>query len=539
MKKLIALSTVFLIFFSCSESQERRSTSSYEAKSNATRDYSINKENSYNDLFFDSTEVENFIENEDISEKRADNIRNFYNSRNFQFAWFDKDGLTEQAREFWNLHQNYVDLQKDSSLHDKWLHQQMQQLTDDDEGINLNDPVILKTELELTDHFFRYAKSAFTGNINPRDLGWYIPRKKINAVGLLDSLIQTKGRNLYDWAPVNPQYSAMKQQLLHYYDIEKSGGWPAVDAGDKNVYHKDDSAAVITQVKQRLQITDDMQGNDRSPIFTQQLKDAVEHFQKRMGLSVDGVLGPNTFRELNVPVEDRIEKIMINMERMRWLPQQPSGNYVLVNIPEFVLRVFENNQQIKKMKVVVGKQGHNTQIFSDKIEYVVFSPYWNVPRSIVRDEIVPAMDKNPGYLASHNMEIVKHQNGLPVIRQKPGADNALGRVKFIFPNSFNIYLHDTPAKYLFDKDRRAFSHGCIRIEDPEWMAEWLLRDQKGWTSSQIFDAMHRSSDKWVKLDHEVPVLITYFTVWVDQQGDVNFRKDIYGHDQRVASKLFE
>lgn len=540
MKKTIAFSAIFFIFLSCAPSQEKKNTSSHEARAHhAARDYSINKENSYNDLFFDTTRLEKFIKDENIPDKRAENIRAFYNSRNFQYAWFDKDGLTEQAREFWNLHRNYVDLQQDSSLHDQWLHRQMQQLTNDNDDINLNDPSILRTELELTDHFFRYAQSAFTGSIDPKELGWYIPRKKIDAVELLDSLIQAKGRKLDDWAPVNPQYNRMKKELLHYYDIEKAGGWPIIDAREKKVYHKGDSAFVLSQVKARLEITGDLQGNDRSRIFTQKFEDALKHFQQRMGLAADGVLGPNTFKALNVPVQDRIEKIMINMERMRWLPQQPSGNYVLVNIPEFVLRVFENNRPVKTMKVIVGKQGHNTQIFSDKIQYVVFSPYWNVPRSIVRHEILPAMKSNPDYLAAHNMEIVKYQNGLPVIRQRPGPNNALGQVKFIFPNSFNIYLHDTPAQSLFDKNRRTYSHGCIRIEDPLWMAEWLLKDQQEWTEEKIINAMNSGSEKWVKLKHQVPVLITYFTVWVDQEGNVNFRKDIYGHDQKLAAKLFE
>jgi L,D-transpeptidase YcbB len=173
------------------------------------------------------------------------------------------------------------------------------------------------------------------------------------------------------------------------------------------------------------------------------------------------------------------------------------------------------------------------------LEYVVFSPYWNVPRSIVRNEILPAIERHPGYLARSDMEQTGTSDGLPVIRQKPGGSNALGRVKFIFPNNYNIYFHDTPAKHLFSRSDRAFSHGCIRLEQPQRLAEYLLRDNDEWSTSQIVDAMHAGTEKWVKLKNKVPVLISYFTSWVDDNGLVNFRDDIYGHDEKLISRLFE
>ena len=202
------------------------------------------------------------------------------------------------------------------------------------------------------------------------------------------------------------------------------------------------------------------------------------------------------------------------------------------------LHMYEGKNKVWDMAVVVGKSGHNTMMFNGDLNQIVFSPYWNVPPSIVKNEILPAMEKNPGYLASQNMEITGNSNGLPEIRQLPGNGNALGKVKFLFPNSFNIYFHDTPSKSLFERDKRAFSHGCIRLSDPDKMAEYLLRHQPEWTPERIQEAMNSDTEKYVKLKDPVPVIITYYTAWVDEAGKLNFRDDIYKHDDKLASKMF-
>jgi L,D-transpeptidase YcbB len=190
------------------------------------------------------------------------------------------------------------------------------------------------------------------------------------------------------------------------------------------------------------------------------------------------------------------------------------------------------------MNVVVGKEGHNTMMFNGDLNQIVFSPYWNVPPSIVKNEILPKLDANPGYLASQNMEQIGTENGLPKIRQLPGASNSLGRVKFLFPNSFNIYFHDTPAKSLFEKDKRAYSHGCIRLAEPEKLANYLLRNNPEWTPEKISEAMYSGNEKFVKLKKSVPVIITYYTAWVDDDGRLNFRDDVYAHDETALRKMF-
>src|SRR5689334_16141393 len=190
------------------------------------------------------------------------------------------------------------------------------------------------------------------------------------------------------------------------------------------------------------------------------------------------------------------------------------------------------------MDVVVGKEGHNTMMFNGDLNQVVFSPYWNVPENIVKKEILPEMDKDKNYLEKQNMEVTGEEEGTPVIRQLPGEKNALGKVKFLFPNSFNIYFHDTPAKSLFSKDKRAYSHGCIRLSEPERMAYYLLRNDPNWPQEKIDEAMNSGNEKFVKLKDPVPVFITYYTAWVDEHGALNFREDIYDHDQHLTTKMF-
>ena len=308
---------------------------------------------------------------------------------------------------------------------------------------------------------------------------------------------------------------------------------------DRAVYKNGDSSDAIQQIKTRLEMSGDLKSDDQSPVFTKELEEALKNAQKRFGLQADGVAGPQTISHLNVSVEERIEQLLVNMERMRWMPAERKGTRLVANIPEFKLHVYEGDNEILQMKIVVGKAANKTVIFNDKLQYVVFSPYWNVPRSIVRNEILPAMKKDNSYLRRHNMEQTGTSGGLPVIRQKPGRNNALGRVKFIFPNSYNIYFHDTPVKSLFEQQNRAFSHGCIRLEKPEQLADYLLEDKDGWTKKKIRKAMYSGQESWIKLDEEVPVLIAYFTAWVSDDGLLNFRKDIYGRDQELEERLFE
>jgi len=515
-------------FCACGQSQS-------EAKQ-VQRDTSVTTKTSVSDLFVDSSVLERFIREQDVREERAVQLRNFYKSRNYEYAWFNKNGFSQQAQSFWSLHNNYVRYSKDSSLFDKQLHDQMKEFLGDEEDSVISETDMQLLEVKWTDHFFDYAHYAYAGKIDPEAVNWHIPKKKINPIRLLDSLVQRNGRKLDDWEPVSLQYKLLRDQLLRLYDVRKQGGWPVID---KSVYRKGDSSLGVQQIKARLKMGGDFTSGDQSPVFTNELEDALINAQKRFGLKQDGIAGPQTMSQLNIPVEDRIEQLLVNMERMRWMPAQGQGTRLVANIPEFKLHVYENKKEILQMKIVVGKSANKTVVFNDRLQYVVFSPYWNVPRSIVRNEILPGMKKDPSYLQRHNMEQTGSSNGLPIIRQKPGANNALGRVKFIFPNSYNIYFHDTPAKSLFEHQNRAFSHGCIRLEKPEELANYLLKDKEGWTKKKIRKTMYAGKETWVKLDEQVQVLIAYFTAWVSEDGLLNFREDIYGRDRELKEMLFQ
>lgn len=499
------------------------------------RDYSITKANSYSDLFFDSSAAESYIAQNKLADTIARRIRSFYNTRNYQYAWFTGNGLTEQARGFWNLHDYVTTYGNDTALKDKDLQKKMESLVMQEKlSVGASDKAMLNTELKLTEHFIRYMLGNYEkGYVKRKEMERFIPRKKEDPLYLADSLINKKHKDDKYFEDVNDMYGALKDQLKLYHDIVKNGGWPTVPAA-KTSYKKGSSSPAIAVIKRRLRISGDLQGNDTSQVFNDTLEMAVKNFQERHGYTADGVIGANVIKEMNVPALIRLEQILLNMERMRWTPIHHEGNLMVVNIPEFILHIYEGKKEVIAMPVVVGKDGNNTMMFNGDLSTVVFSPYWNIPPSIAKNEIEPAIARNPNYLASQNMESTPDGG----YRQRPGPGNALGQVKFLFPNSFNIYLHDTPSKSLFSRDKRAFSHGCIRVSDPEWLANYVLRKQPEWTPDKINAAMNAGSEKQVKVKDPIPVIITYYTAWVDDRGRVNFRDDIYGHDKRVMAKMF-
>jgi murein L,D-transpeptidase YcbB/YkuD len=507
------------------------------ALTEVARDITITPANAFSELFLDSVQVEEFITSQELGDTAASRFRNFYNSRNYQFAWFTNDGLAEQAGVFWNLHNQYVDYAQDSTLVDQQLHDQMDMIYGDT-ALHANPKTVTQTELRLTQHFFEYVRHAYAGKMDPESLKWHIPRKKVDAVALLDSLIQKKGADPQSWEPLNKPYRAMKKELIRFYELSKKGGWDSLPLIKGHTYKMGSSGDFILRFKNRLVFSNDFTDNDTTGGYTESLREAVKRVQKQFGYKQNGVINYTLIKALNVPVNKRIEQLLINMERMRWMPEEAGGERIIANIPEFKIHVFDDTSRVFEMDVVVGKAGNNTVVFNEDLKYIVFSPFWNVPKSIVKREILPAMLLNSGYLASKNMEQTGTSDGVPIIRQKPGGANALGRVKFLFPNSYNIYFHDSPAKSLFAREKRDFSHGCIRLAEPVKMAKYLLRNMPEWTDKKIADAMDTTVEKWVTLPKPVPVVISYFTAWVDGEGLLNFREDIYNHDREMGARMF-
>jgi L,D-transpeptidase YcbB len=507
-----------------------------ESKKKITdRDFSVTRENAYNNMFLDSLAMERYITNRQLGDKKiARRIRSFYNARNYQYAWFSTNGLTEQSRFFWNQYDYAVTHLKDTSLVNSNFYKQAEKyLNQEKMTANTKDSLILHTEFGFTEHFIRFINSTYEkGYVKRKEQEKFIPIKKVDPLALADSILTKKHKDEKYYEDVNEMYAGLKKNLQLYYTLTKAGGWTSIVA-NKTALKAGVEDASIPAIKKRLQLTADMPGADSSRLFTDTLELAVKKFQLRHGYKQDGIITASLVKDMNVPAIQRLKEILVNMDRMRWLPQKPVGNLIIVNLPEFMLHVYDGNKKVFDMVVVVGKVGNNTMMFNGDLNQIYFSPYWNVPQSIIKNEIMPAMSRNPNYLAGKNMEQIGGG-----IRQKPGPGNALGKVKFIFPNSFNMYFHDTPSKSLFGRDKRAFSHGCIRLSEPQKMAEWLLRNDPDWTTEKIVSAMNQTTEKGVRLKEAVPVFIIYYTAWVDDAGQLNFRDDVYQHDSELMEKMF-
>lgn len=553
MKKIVLIAVAGLALASCqnlvnNETTTNEDSSSGSALAVAPRDVSINAQNSYSDLFLDSAAVERYIQQGGLNDSTARGMRNFYNKRNFQYAWLSSTGLTEQGRGFWNLYDysqgnnnkaNSTNSQSKASSQQRLdsLEKRMDTLLNKDTvTVAANDSSFIHTELALTQHFIELAQSGQDSTINYAMIQTFFPAKKSDLMQYTDSILNKQQKDSV-YASSNPAYQAMKTHLEKYYDAAQKGGWQPLPGNVKGL-KKGSSSPAVTALKKRLQMTGDLSTGDTSAVYSDSLMVAVRNYQQRHGLQPTGVVNDSTIQSLNVPVAERIEQIVLNMNRMLWSPQLKDSNLIQVNIPEYELYVHADSGKAMDMPVVVGKEGNSTMMFNGNLTQVVFSPYWNVPESIVRDEIMPKMKKDPNYLKSQNMEIVNQKDSIPQIRQLPGSKNALGRVKFLFPNTYDIYLHDTPDKSLFARKDRALSHGCIRVARPEDLAAYLLRGQSDWTPQRIHQAMNSGKEQTVQLQNPVPVAITYYTAWVDRDGQLNFRDDIYGHDERTAKMMF-
>ena len=482
-------------------------------------------------LRFDSTQIDTFLAKHPEMREFGREMRRFYRGRSYAYAWFDDRGLIEQTADLFYRIENITE--EGIPFHVPYMKEYRLMMVGDD----TNEPQTAlspQTELMITAQYFHYAKDAWAGlpESKTRELDWYLPRKRVGYDVLLDSMLGaiSEGRPLQE--PVNPQYTRLKGYLKRFREIEKKGTWLTIKA-DKSRYQKGDTGLAVAQIRRKLHLAGDLDIDDGSRTYDGAMEEAVKRYQVRYGLNPDGKAGPSVLREMNAPLSERIRQIVVNMERARWVGPEPPGDHLVVNIPQYELMVYRNDSLLWTCRVVVGKEANKTAIFQGELKHVVFSPYWNVPASILNKEIMPKLRRNPGYLAAQHME----WNGKGV-RQKPGPWNALGRVKFLFPNSFSMYLHDTPSKSLFEQDRRAFSHGCIRVAEPRRLALHLLHGNPEWPPERIDEAMDSGREQYATLKKGIPVSILYFTAWVDGKGRIHFRDDVYKRDERVMETIF-
>ncbi|TGE16389.1 L,D-transpeptidase family protein [Hymenobacter elongatus] len=504
--------------------------------------------------------------------------KKFYREREFRLGWFRNHELVPQAKTLLGVINKAADEgldPKDYKIKDfDKLFAEFDKSKSDSTKRNALEKEI---DVALSGTYFNWASDFYRGTVNPREvksIDWNVKRNKIKLHKALLTILKERESTYpyYEFEPLHPEYDRLKKILADYRGIQRNGGWPALPATTK--LKPGEASPAVTLLRQRLlggaapaaaAISAPVQATANStpaaaPVekYEGPLVEAVKHFQDLNGLKPDGIVSGETLRYLNVPVSARVDQIIMNMERWRWIPKKFEPSYLLVNIPDYKLHVVENNKEVFDMRVIVGKTLNATPVFSDKMEYVVLSPYWNVPWSIIEKELGPKLANNSSYLDRLDMEVVKGSGKKAVavdpnsidwssisqetfkytVRRRPGPKNDLGEVKFIFPNSNDVYLHDTPHDELFSQAKRGFSHGCVRVAEPLKLAEYLLRDKPGWDRQTIQDTINNRKEKYIALKEHIPVYLVYFTAWVDEAGEVHFRDDIYNHDKALAREYF-
>ena len=392
--------------------------------------------------------------------------------------------------------------------------------------------------------------------VNGVSTEWELHRPNVDPIGMVEKAILGGDlkRELLHAVPTAYHYRSLQKALVHYMHIREKGGWKRVVLQSKRLDPGKRDRGVYA-LRARLQATKDYVGCSESAEddrYDSCLVEAVRHFQERNGLTPDGVVGPATLRTLNISVEDRITTIRLNLDRIKWLnPRQPH-RHIIINIPFFTLYFEQDGKLIQSMRVITGKPDHPTPIFSDEVEMIVLNPYWNVPKSIVQKEMIPKLMRNPYALKRQGIEIYsgwgkdakkvdpatvnwaqyRYSKHLPYrFAQPPGRKNALGKVKFLFPNRFSVYMHDTPTKPLFKRDKRAFSHGCVRLQNPIGLLRTFASFEPNVSFEKAEQILEGKKNVYLRLKEKIPVDIIYLTAWVDYDGQLQFRDDVYHYDR--------
>lgn len=478
----------------------------------------------------DTEKVSEFYAKHPEFKSAQSKIGALYKSSANKMLWYDKDGRIDFAEVLYDKALQIenegvpVDLPYKSEYADLFEERDTKKPSTED-------------DLLVSALYIFYVDKVYAG-IPPdqsRKMGWFLPREKISYVSYLDTLMQDPSL-LKDGKRENfSQYENLRKALAKYREIEKKGGWATISLPAKKVLKKGDSDAAVAQIRKRLAVTGEIGSDSGSQEFDESLEKAIIEYNKRR-YTEGKTITHELVKELNIPIADRIKTIVVNMERCRWISAdfEKSDEYVAVNIPSYHLTYVKGGKPVLESNVVVGKALNKTVVFSGKMSYLVFSPYWNIPKSIVKKEIEPALAKDPNYLEKQNMEKVGSN-----YRQKPGPKNSLGLVKFMFPNQNNIYLHDSPAKSLFNRSERAFSHGCVRVQKAKELAYLILEDDKKMSKKQIDEHMNSGTEKQYPLGRKIPVYIAYFTAMADADGNVSFYEDIYNRDSRLSALLYK
>jgi L,D-transpeptidase YcbB len=421
-------------------------------------------------------------------------------------------------------------------------------------------------DVALTNAFLKYSKDVHSGRVDPEhaDEEWHIKKEKFDPIATLDAAFKNNNlqETLSNLPPQHQGYTSLKSELVKLRKIAENRSWPYIPEG--RTLKPGDTHPLVPLIRRRL--AGELNGGLRvygsnNQLYGNELKAAVESFQRRYGLEVDGILGRGTFRAMNMSVAQHIQKITTNMERWRWMPRTLGENYILINVPGFEMDFIKQGQSILSMRTISGRKENTSPSFETKITQIIFNPTWTVPTSIAINELLPQQQEDPNFLANSDIEVFLRDNGdttydpknidwsqfdeksLPyMLRQRSGPHNSLGRIKFQTPNKYAIFLHDTPYRPLFGKRVRALSHGCIRLEKPEQLAAMLLEDSS-YPTQESAERVVNLIESRETIEHDlpeqqqVPVYLVYITAWVDKNGVLQLRDDIYGRDRKISNSL--
>ena len=434
-----------------------------------------------------------------------------------------------------------------------------------------NDESIKKLELDLTALYYDFLQHTIYGEIdwksfqvflennqaNGIDSNWVLHPRKININVLMskEDITQT----LRELTPKGYHYKQLLSALYKLYKIKWQGGWDQLPAF--KTLKTGQSSHVVGKLRKRLLISGDYRqctSTVSNTYYSTCLQKAVKNFQKRHSVSADGIVGKGTQKLLNISVEHKINKVLLNLDRIKWLPRNTNPRNIIVNIPEYMLHYYEYGKEQKRLRVIVGDIQHPTPIFSDMLSYLTINPYWKLPSGIIKKEVIPAMVKNSNYIKSHGLEVHKTwEENSPIIptksidwasylnssskfpyriMQPPSNKNALGRIKFKFPNKFSVYLHDTPTKHLFKKKRRAFSHGCVRLSQPFSLLQSLAKDESHISTEMVNKIIKSKKKNEIDITKDIPINLVYLTTWVDEKNQLIFGDDIYQYDKYQRRK---
>ena len=492
-------------------------------------------------------------------------VRDLYAGYAHVPLWFEGDGLHARTGDLINaLAHAHTDGVRVDAYPIAEMHRSLTALRETD---SISAEMLISTDVLLTSAFVELAEDMYTGQVNPKSVaqGWHIdaPEAEVDSALAYTLRLEPLDRGIARMRPQLADFDALRDKLTQYREIVANGGWQTVpnggvlEPGDTSTVARMQALVARLAVEgylddgTRIEALRDSTGatTDRA-LYDERLAGAVATFQSRHSIEVDSILGGGTLASLNNSAEYRLRQIAANLERLRWLPRTLGERYIFVNVPAFRLEAFDKGQRALEMKVIVGSEFNDqeTPAFADSMSYVVFRPYWNVPKNIALEEILPEASKDPGYLRKRDYEVVRGwsetspvvgqsapswssiESGQLRIRQRPGKQNALGSVKFMFPNDFDIYLHDTAAPELFERDIRAFSHGCIRVEHPDQLGQFVL----GWDAGQVRQAMETGPEaRHVNLERKIPVYILYLTTYV-RDGELFFGNDLYKRDEKLT-----